>query len=484
MTAVCHRRFRNFTGNLLLRADQPFCRNRFLAHEADATEHAAADEPFGVDHMGQDADCREEHPGDKHDDGGENRPERGLAGAVLGSIHGHEYDDGEGRHERQAGHEGGNDAADGEGEAQGQQAEQEDGNPRDPHVAAVVHVRLDKPFVDVVGIERRRRQEQVAGRADIGRPQGGQGNARDPRIEAHDEAGQGRRRRDARVQLRRDDAEQGGDEADGQHDEAAVEEPALRRPHIPGAQGNLDDGLQGQIDRDEDDNPRHDGHAADTADQIQGVDRRRLDGHDIDPAGQAQDQESRHGNADILERHVQDIRLAGGPHAADEGDADEDDGAGQHARQGRKQVGQEGRQDGAAGHVLQAHDDELHQDLAGNARHQGPFVIVPFQQFRHGRDVELAVLFRDREAHDDGADAPGRRVPACRQAHFVGLFRHADRGRAAHGEPDDGHENQRRRQLAPCQDIRLGRRRRPVLHIRADAEQHGNVGDNDENLYC
>ena len=462
--------------------DEAFCGDGFLRDEADAAEGDAADEPFGVDDVRQDADGRDEHPGDEDDDRSEDGPECSLFRAVLRCVHGHDDDHGESRHQGKAGHESSDDAADGQGEAQRQKTEEQDGQARDAHVLLIGHLRIDELFVDIVGIERRSREEQVAGRADIGGPEGRERDAGDPRIQGHDQFRQCRRRRDGRIHFCSDDTEESGDEADRQHDQAADDKAAAGRLDVFGAKGNLDDGLQRKINRNQDDNPGDDGHRTDTGNEIKGRNGRCLDGDDVDAAGHTQDEEGSDRNTDVLERDVKDIGLARRPHTADKGNADEDDGTGEHARDRREDVRHQGRKDSAASDVLEAHDDQLYQDLAANAGDHAAAVIIAFQQFRYRRDVELAVFLSDRQTHDDGTDTPGGRIPAGGNADLIGLFGNTDGRSPADSQADDGDHDQRRRQLAAGQDIIFCRRSGAALNIPADAEENANVHNDDEDL--
>ena len=149
--------------------------------------------------MRQNADGRYEHPGYENDDRSQNRIEGGCAGAVFRRIHRHENDDAERRHEAEAGHERGDDAADGQGKAQRKQAEEEYGNTGNVEILAVGHIRVDEAFVNVMGIQRRRAEQEIAGAADVGCPKSRQGNAGQPRVEGHDDLGQCSRSRNVGI---------------------------------------------------------------------------------------------------------------------------------------------------------------------------------------------------------------------------------------------------------------------------------------------
>ena len=451
------------------------CCDGFLGYEADAAESDGADDPFGIDDVRQYADSRYEHPGDEDDDGSQNRVERSLSGAIFRCIHGHEDDDCESRHKRQAGHEGRNDAADGQGEAQGQQAQEQDRNTGNGHVFLIGHIGVDELFMNIMGIERSRRQQEIASRADIGSPQRSQRHAGNPGIEGHDEFRQSRRRRNSRIHFGSDDAEECCDEANGQHDQAANDEAFAGRLDILGTQGNLDDSLKRNIDRNEDDDPRDNSHGADTADEVHGRNGRSLDSDDVDTAGHAQDKESSDGNTDVLQGNIEDVRLAGRPHTTDEGNTDEDDGTGEHPRNRREDVRHQSGQDSAAGNVLQTHDDQLDQNLTANTGNHAAAVIIPFQQFRHRRNVELTILLGDRQAHDDGPDAPGSRIPTGRQPDFVGLFGNADSRSPADSQADDRHHDEGRRQFTASQYVSFRRSGSLMLDIPADTEENADV---------
>ena len=454
----------------------------FSFYEADSSEGEGADNPFGVDDVGEDADGGDEHPEDEDGDGGKEGVEGGASGAEPRGVHGHEDDDGEGGHEGEAGHEGGDDAADGEGEAEGQKTQGKDGEAGDFHVFPFRHGWIDEAFMDVVGVEGGGGEEQVACGADVGGPEGGEGDACDPWIERHDEARKGGGCVDIRVHFSGDDAQERGEEADGEHNEAADDEAFLCGADVFGTEGNLDDGLEGEVHGNEDNDPGGDGHSAHAADEVEGVDGGHVKGDVRHAAGQLDDDPGSDGDADVLEGDVQEVRLAGGPHAADQGDADEDDGAYQHAGKRREEIRKESREDGAASDELEAHDDELDEDLAGNPCDHAVSSIVSFQEFRHGRDVHTAVSFSDREAHDNGADAPGSGVPAGREALRVRLLSHADCRRAADSQADHGNHDERSRQLSSREHVVFDRTGRTVLHVRTDQEEHANVGADDEDL--
>ena len=126
--------------------------------------------------------------------------------------------------------------------------------------------------MNIVGIERRCRKEQVAGSAYIGGPEGSQRNTGDPGIEAHDQLRQRRCRGNLRIHFCGNDAEEGGDEADGKHDQTTDDEAPACGLYVLGAQGNLNDGLQRNVNRNQDDNPRNNGHGTDTGNEIKGRD--------------------------------------------------------------------------------------------------------------------------------------------------------------------------------------------------------------------
>ena len=78
------------------------------------------------------------------------------------------------------------------------------------------------------------------------------------------------------------------------------------------------------------------------------------------------------------------------------------------------------------------------------------FIVTPFKEFRNGRAVQGTVLTGSDKAHDDGADSPGRIVPAGSQADFRRAFSDADGRSRADGHARDTDGDQARRKLAPC----------------------------------
>ena len=326
-----------------------------------------------------------------------------------------------------------------------------------------------------MGIQRRSRQQEIASRADISSPQRSQCHAGNPGIEGHNELRQCRRRRNSRIHFGSDDTEESGDEADRQHDQTTDDETFAGRLDILGTERNLNDSLERYIDRNEDDDPSDDGHGTNTADEVHGRNGRSLDSDDVDTAGHAQDEESGNGNADVLQGNIEDVRLAGRPHTTDKGNADEDDGTGEHPRDRREDIRHQGSQDSAACDVLQAHDDQLYQDLTADTGDHAAAVIIPFQQFRYGRNIELAILLGNRQAHDDGADAPGSCIPAGRQTDFIRLFGNADGRSPADSQADDGHHDEGRRQFAASQYVSFRRSGSLMLDVPADTEENADV---------
>ena len=96
------------------------------------------------------------------------------------------------------------------------------------------------------------------------------------------------------------------------------------------------------LTRNQDDDPGNNRHRSHTAEEIHRRHCRSLNSHDIDAASHGHDEESRNGNADILQRYIEDIGLTGRPHAADEGNPDEYDGTGEHPRNRCEDIRHEG----------------------------------------------------------------------------------------------------------------------------------------------
>ena len=238
--------------------------------------------------------------------------------------------------------------------------------------------------------------------------------------------------------------------------------------HVFCTKGNLDDALKGQVDRNEDDNPRNDGHGSYAVDEIEAVRHGQVHLDLIHAAGHAHCQYDGHEDAGVFQGHVHEVRNAGRPHAADQGYTDEDDSAHEHPCRRREDFRHKGGENHAAGNVLHAHDDELYDDLANDADNHALLIVIPFQHFGNRRDVEAAVFFSDGHAHDDRADAPGRRVPAGGKTGFIGLFGNADSRRAADGQADDRNHDKRRRELTAGQDIVFRLPGSAVLRVPAD----------------
>ena len=106
--------------------------------------------------MWQDMGGRNGHPYYQYQNGYQQCPQGCILGAVLWCIHGHEYDDGESCHQGEASHQCGNDAADGEGESQGEKSQQK--NCRTGHAKLLLfrHGRINVASMDIVSIQSSR----------------------------------------------------------------------------------------------------------------------------------------------------------------------------------------------------------------------------------------------------------------------------------------------------------------------------------------
>ena len=106
--------------------------------------------------------------------------------------------------------------------------------------------------------------------------------------------------------------------------------------------------------------------------------------------------------------------------------ADEYYGAYYHAAFKVKYIRHNGVQNAAARNVLQRNNNQLNDNLAEYAQHNGFHVVVAFNKFRNGSNVLFAVFFCHKHTHYNGAKRPGNSVPPGGKANAEGMFRNAD----------------------------------------------------------
>lgn len=90
------------------------------------------------------------------------------------------------------------------------------------------------------------------------------------------------------------------------------------------------------------------------------------------------------------------------------------------------------------------------QGQADDADDAGFFVVTPFKEFRNRRAVQGTILAGSDETHDDGADSPGRIVPARSQADFRRTFSDADCRSRTDGHTGNADSDQACRKLTAC----------------------------------
>ena len=175
-------------------------------------------------------------------------------------------------------------------------------------------------------------------------------------------------------------------------------------------------------------------------------------------------------DAKVNDGDAEDVGQARRPQAADGRDADEDDGAGNHAALHGEDIRHEGMQNGTAGDVLQGGDAEHDEGQADDADDTGFFIVTPFKEFGNGRTVQGPVFAGSDETHDDGPNGPGGIVPAGCQADFYGTFSDADGRSSADGHAGNADGDQTRRKFTAGEEIFRRILAGPMFDIHGDGK--------------